>query len=211
MKFSSLAALAILAASGLVQSSKHREILESTRSTAVEPRTLAEVVADPQLYLGRRVLVRFQLESELASWNPYLTRFGGGDFRAHRAWTDEQFLWEREAWENPAALLFTRRGSVAEHVLDGAPKLARYEAVAHVAQVFLGRPWIELEQVQRIEGAIGEGSVLHATRALEHGEKEQWRSAIDNFDRALVGEMPEAARAELRRLRAAAVEASQGR
>jgi hypothetical protein len=169
--------------------------------------SLAEVSKDAQLHLGRTLRVRFQVESEPTSWNPYLTRFGSADWRGLKVWADEQFLWEREAWENPVANVFARRGSVADEVLAGAPRLARYEALAHVRQVFLGRPWIELEQVQRIKGAIGEGSVLHATRALEHVEKEQWRNALDNYDRALVGEMPDVARAELRRLREAAAEA----
>jgi len=174
-------------------------------------RELLEVCADPQAYLGQTVRVRFQYESELVDWNPYLTRFGAEDFRAHRVWADDQFLWERDAWENPATTVFARRGAIAEEVLNGAPKLARFEAVAHVRQVFLGRPWIELEQVQRIHGEIGEGSLIHATRALDQVEKQQWRSALDNFDRALVGDMPDVARAELRRLREEARKALESR
>ncbi len=163
--------------------------------------SLEALVDDPQAWLGQSVRVRFQLESHPGSWNPYFTRFGSEDWRAVSVWADEQFLWEREAWENPAARVFARRGSVADEVFEGAPRLARFEALAHVRQVFAGAPWIEVSEVQRIAGAIGEGSVLHATRALEHGEKGQWRNAVDNFDRALVGDMPAAARAELRRLR----------
>lgn len=163
--------------------------------------SLGALAGDPQAWLGQRVRVRFQLESHLDTWNPYLTRFGGEDWRGVSVWADEQFLWEREAWENPAARVFARRGSVADGVLEGAPRLARFEAVAHVRQVFAGAPWLEVREVQRIDGAIGEGSVLHATRALEHVERAQWRNAIDNFDRALVGDMPPAARTELRRLR----------
>lgn len=163
--------------------------------------SLVELAREPQEHLGRSVRVRFQVESVPASWNPYLTRFGSHDWLGLRVWADEQFLWEREAWENPAARVFARRGSIADEVLRDAPRMARFEALAHVRQVFLGEPWLEVELVQRITSSIGEGSVLHAERALEHLEKEQWRNALDNFDRALVGQMPEVARAELRRLR----------
>jgi hypothetical protein len=52
-----------------------------------------------------------------------------------------------------------------------------------------------------IAGEIGEGSILHATKALEHMGEKRWQLALDNLDRAAVGDMPEAARAELRRLR----------
>ncbi len=163
--------------------------------------SLEELARDPQAWLGKSVRVRFQVESHPSTWNPYFTRFGSEDWRAASVWADEQFLWQRETWESPAARVFARRGSVADEALAGAPQLARFEALAHVTQVFAGAPWLEVREVQRIAGAIGEGSVLHATRALEHSEKGQWRNAVDNFDRALVGDMPAAARAELRRLR----------
>jgi len=163
--------------------------------------SLATLARDPRPYLGRSVLVRFQVHSHPETWNPYLTRFGSEDWSRCEAWADEQFLWEREAWDAPAAAVFARRDSVAEGVLRDAPRLARFQARAHVSQVFLGRPWIEVSEVQRVPGAIGDGSVLHATRALEHLEREQHRIALEHFDRALVGEMPDVARAELRRLR----------
>jgi len=163
--------------------------------------SLAELARDPRPYLGRSVLVRFQVQSHPSTWNPYLTRFGSEDWARCEAWADEQFLWEREAWDAPAAAVFARHDSVAHSALRDAPRLARFQARAHVSQVFLGRPWIEVSEVQRVPGAIGEGSVLHATRALEHVEKQQHRMALDHFDRALVGEMPDVARAELRRLR----------
>jgi hypothetical protein len=163
--------------------------------------SLATLARDPRPYLGRSVLVRFQVQAHPATWNPYLTRFGSADWSRCEVWADEQFLWEREAWDAPAAAVFARRDSVAHSALGDAPRLARFQARAHVSQVFLGRPWIEVSEVQRVPGAIGEGSVLHATRALEHLEKEQHRIALDHFDRALVGEMPDVARAELRRLR----------
>lgn len=169
--------------------------------------SLETLARDPRPYLGRSVLVRFQVQSHPETWNPYLTRFGSEDWARCEVWADEQFLWEREAWDAPAAAVFTRRDSVAHSALRDAPRLARFQARAQVSQVFLGRPWIEVSEVQRVPGAIGEGSVLHATRALEHLEKEQHRLALDHFDRALVGEMPDVARAELRRLREEAQQA----
>lgn len=177
------------------------EPVRASAPAELEYVSLVELARNPQEHLGRSFRVRFQVESAPESWNPYLTRFGSQDWRGLRAWADEQFLWEREAWENPAARVFARRGSIADEVLRDAPRLARFEALAHVRQVFLGEPWLEIELVQRLANSIGEGSVLHAERALEHLEKEQWRNALDNLDRALVGEMPELARAELRRLR----------
>jgi hypothetical protein len=94
-----------------------------------------------------------------------------------------------------------RRDSDAVKVLANAPKYARFEVVARVRQVFLGRPWIEIESAQRLVPEIGEGALLHASRALQLIEGEQWQLASDDLDRALIGNLPEPARAELLRLR----------
>lgn len=162
---------------------------------------LGELHSDPQSWLGKSVRLRFQVSSELDSWNPYLTRFGRADYRALAVWSDEQLLWEREAWEHPLGTLYVRRGGVAERALDGAPRLARFEAIGRVRQVFLGRPWIEIDQARRIGDEISEGTLLHATRALSMVEEQRWALAADHLDKALVGPMPPAARAALRSLR----------
>lgn len=164
--------------------------------------TLESVHRDPQARLGRLVRLRFQFDAEQARWNPYLTRFGSGDYRAFRVWSDEQFLWEKEQWEAPLGQLFVRRGGVAERALAGAPQLARFEAIGRVRQVLLGRPWIELEQVRRIGDEISESTLLHASRAVLAMEEAHWAMAREHLERALVGSMPPSAREELNELRA---------
>lgn len=162
---------------------------------------IEQVREDPLVHLGSEVRIVFQRCDELAGWNPYLTRFGSDEFRGFRAWADEQFLWRREDWEQPAATLYARRGSVAADVLAAAPRYARFEATAHVRQVFLGRPWVEIASLRRLPGEIGEGTILHASRAIELMNEERFGIARDDLDRALPGDMPDAARVELRRLR----------
>ncbi len=164
--------------------------------------SLERLHRDPQASLGQLVRVRFQFDAQAERWNPYLTRFGSGDFRAFRVWSDEQFLWEKEQWEAPLALLFTRHGGVAERALLGAPQLARFEGIGRVRQVFLGRPWIELEQVRRIGDEISESTLLHASRAVLAMEEAHWAMAREHLDRALVGSMPPRAREALHELRA---------
>ena len=126
---------------------------------------LGALHADPLASLGATMRVRFQFAEPLASWNPYLTRFGTDDYQAVRAWDDEQFLWNSDEWAHPLATLFARRGSAAARTLEGAPKYARFEARARVQQVFLGRPWIELLDIARLELEVDEASLLHASRA----------------------------------------------
>ena len=59
---------------------------------------LGLVRADPLAYLGRDLKLRFQVEHEPQDWNPFVTRFGSGEFRAVVAWADEQMLWNQDAW-----------------------------------------------------------------------------------------------------------------
>lgn len=164
--------------------------------------TLESLHHDPQAALGQLVRLRFQFDAEVARWNPYLTRFGSGEYRAFRVWSDGQFLWEKDQWDAPLAQLYVRRGGVAERALAGAPQLARFEAIGRVRQVLLGRPWIELEQVRRIGDEISESTLLHASRAVLAMEDTHWAMAREHLERALVGSMPPAAREELNALRA---------
>ena len=98
-------------------------------------------------------------------------------------------------------MLFVRRGSDAAKVFEHAPKYARFEIVGRVRQVFLGMPWIEIDSAQRLAAEIGEGALLHASRALQLIAGEQWQMASDDLDRALIGNLPQQARTELLRLR----------
>jgi hypothetical protein len=157
--------------------------------------------ADPLAYLGKEVRIVFQRCDELSSWNPYLTRFGSEEFQGFRAWADEQFLWLEEDWDEPDATLYVRRGGVPALELASAPRFARFEASAHVREVFAGRAWIEIASLRRLEGEIGEGTILHASRAVDSMREGRFRLALDDLDRALPGDMPDAAREELRRLR----------
>ena len=179
--------------------------LPASRAASAPPEpqlvTLAPICAEPPSFLGRELRFRFQFESELATWNPYLTRFGSDDYRAMRVWSDEQMLWRREDWDAPLAVLFVRRGGDAAKALDHAPKYARFEVVGRVRQVFLGLPWIEIERAERLVPEIGEGALLHASRALQLMAAEHWQLAGEDLDRALIGNLPEPARAELLRLR----------
>jgi hypothetical protein len=149
------------------------------------------------------VRVRVQLDAELESWNPYVTRFGTADYRAWRTWGDEQYLWRASEWEHPLGTLFVRRdeGLVLD-ALSRAPRYARIEVVGRVRQVFLGRPWIQLERAERLREEVDEASLLHASRAALLIENERWPLAIEELDRALAGNLPQRARDELWRLRA---------
>jgi hypothetical protein len=174
---------------------------QAPAAAALEVTPLAAICADPSPLVGTAVRCHFQFESEMTTWNPFLTRFGSDDYRALRVWGDEQMLWKREEWEAPLGVLFVRRDSDVAKLFEHAPKYARFEIVGRVRQVFHDMPWIEIDGAQRLAPEIGEGALLHASRALQLIAGEQWQMASDDLDRALIGNLPDKARAELLRLR----------
>lgn len=163
---------------------------------------LHQVFADPLDYLGQRVRVVFQVHSQPAQWNPYLTRFGTADWTAVKVWAEHQFLWDPREYEHPLGLIFAPRGSAAHAALKPGREFSRFEATILVEQVFLGRPWVSILEVEQLRAETGRGSILHASRALKLMASGEWRLAMDDISRASVPELPEAAQAELDRLTA---------
>jgi len=169
---------------------------------ALEPAeaALAELRAEPAAFVGRTVRFTLQLDRELDAWQPFLTRFGPGDFAAYRAWPDEAFLWERKAFDDTTSRVFARRGTAPELVLGGGRSYDRFAVTAVVRDVFLGEPWLEVTDARRLTEAVGEGAILHASRGLELFAQGNRELARDQLERARAGMLPEHARAELDRL-----------
>ena len=157
--------------------------------------------ADPGAWLGTEVRFVVQHEAWLESWNPMATRFGAGDYRAWSAWADEQQLWRAEDYDAPAVRLFVRRGGASEWALTGLEPYQRFEVVGHVKAVLAGQPWVEVVGVRPLSEQIGDGSLVHATRALEAQDRGEWERAEEEFGRALAAPLPPLAHDELQRLR----------
>lgn len=159
-----------------------------------------EVSDRPCRWLGRKLRVRVQHESELADWNAYLTRFGRAQFDALRGWSDEQFPWIQAEFDHPEVLLFVRKGTAAQHALAEARTYGRFEFTIQVREVFLDTPWAEILDVRPTSEAITEATVIHAARAIELMEQSAWRLAQLELDVALEAPLPDAALLELKRL-----------
>jgi hypothetical protein len=160
-----------------------------------------ELQRDAAGWLGTRVRFTFQFQASPPVWNPYVTRFGTNDYVGAVGWGDDQFLWRAEDFEAPCVLVFARRGTPAAALLASARTYARFEVVGRVSQVFLGLPWIELETAERLPQEIGEGAVLHASRALRAMETGDWGRALEDLARAEISNLPPHALGELARLR----------
>lgn len=197
----------VILALGLVPAQEPRPATYSPRANAKsvpdeEPRVVeaAALWNNPGAHVGELLSLEVQFQSETESWNPLMTRFGPGEYRAFSAWSEEQFLWHKPDFDNPRVRVFAGRGGAAEWALKDAERLARFELLCRVQSSFAGRPWVEVLAVKPRLRSLQEGSLIHAVRGLEHVEKGLWKAALTEFERANSDGLPKRARAELERL-----------
>jgi hypothetical protein len=173
---------------------------DATAAPEFELVAAGELWSHPGRYAGKHVRVTIGVHSEVESWNPFVTRFGPGQFRCLRGWSDEQQPWLREEFEHPRLRVFARRGSAAEWALDGAERYQRFELSCIVRAVFGDVPWLEVVGAKPLLRKLGDGSVLHASRGLDLMNKELWEAARLELQRATAGALPEASRDALEAL-----------
>ena len=151
---------------------------------------LHELRANAGRYLGQDVHFALQLSSVTEDWEPYLSRFGPGDWLGFQAWPDELFTWEADVFADPAPRLFCRRGSPAALRLARAAPHARFEARARVCEAFLGEPWIEIVELTPLPGEVGPGTIVHVERARSLRLEGQWDLALEQYGRAKLAPLP---------------------
>ncbi len=181
-----LAALATQRALGAARSDPATLAQEGHTST----RKLAELRAAPARFLGEEVRFTLQFRALVEDWNPYLSRFEPGRWLALEVWPDELFTWDESVFAAPAGRLFLRRGGGFEPLARRARTYQRFEVRARVREVFLGEPWIELLELVPLEGEVGEGTILHVTRARELAAEGKFALALDQYERARAAPLP---------------------
>jgi hypothetical protein len=159
-----------------------------------------DFVEHPARHLGETIRFAFSFESEVATWNPFLTRFGAADFECVYGWSDSSFPWLAEEYNSPTIRLFLPRNSRAERRLKDAKPYARFAVEGVVRELFAGQPWIEVTSVERLEAALNEGAVIHAERGMREMQEEHFSLAIENFERARLGILPRSTADELERV-----------
>lgn len=159
--------------------------------------TLGELRARPGLHLGQDVRFTLQFKGLVEDWNPYLSRFEPERWLMLEAWADEAFTWNRSVFETPVTRFFVRRGGGFEPLVRRARTYQRYELSGRVREVFLGEPWIEVVALVPLEGEVGEGTILHVTRARDAAAEGQFELALDQYARARAAPLPPHALAAL--------------
>jgi len=151
---------------------------------------LGELCADPGRHLGTEVRFVLQFRGLVDDWNPFLSRFEPTRWLALEVWPDEQFTWNRATFDSPVRRLFVRRGGGFEPLARRARTYQRFEAHARVREVFLGEPWLELVELVPLDGEVGEGTILHVTRARDLAAEGQFDLALEQYERARQGPLP---------------------
>lgn len=158
---------------------------QSARAT-----TLVELRTSPGKRLGEEVEFTLQFRELGESWNPYLSRFEPTRWLGLSAWPDEVFLWDAASFDAPATRLFVRRGSELETFLRAARPFQRLRATALVREQFLGEPWLELTALTPLPEIVGEGTLLHVTRARELLFEGAFDLALEQYERARRAPLP---------------------
>lgn len=203
-------ALAGLATATVVRTSPPRAPAARSSESSVPgiDVTWGEVAATPCRFHDRHVRFDIQFHGRPQRWHAGPTRFGPGAFAAISAWSDEQFPWIEEEFEQPLVRVFVRLDSVADRALQGAFPHQRFAVEGLVRDVWRDRPWIELTSAVALPDSIGEATVFHAARAIERMEDASFEIADESLQQALSAPLPDKARAELERLRAVCAERS---
>jgi len=182
------------------------ETVRSTPVNSASPQALPsiswrELSEHPGRFTNKRLRIVLQFSARVATWNPYLTRFGTRDFDAFQFWGDEQRLWNVGDYQAPPVRLFARRDALAALALGRAQPFMRFELSIVVREIFLDQPWAEIESVMPLAEHVSEGTLIHASRAAELIESKSWKLAENELDQALIGALPPDAKTELERLR----------
>ena len=167
-----------------------QELFPQGRAVQAREVPLGELCANPGRFLGEEVRFRLQFNALVEDWNPYLSRFEPARWIELQAWPDESFTWDPSVFDSPARRLFVRRGGGFEPLARRARTYQRFEVRAKVREVFLGEPWLELMELVPLEGEVGEGTILHVTRARELLFKGQFALALEQYERARAAPLP---------------------
>lgn len=163
---------------------------------------LATLRKDGLRWLGRRARVVVQFDERVPTWDAWVSRFHPAAWTRVSAWGDEQFLWLHDEWERPWTQLYARSDSPAAALLANAARFRRYELEVEVREHLLGEARLEVLRATPLSESVGEGAILHASRALDLLDRGAAHLAKAEFERAQAGRLPAHARAELERLQA---------
>ena len=195
---------------GAQRSSVDGPVAWPTGTPEIRSVRLDELRARPAAFLGHELRFVLQFRALAETWDPFLSRFEPARWVELEGWPDEAFTWDERVFEAPVGRLFVRRGGGFEPLARRARTYQRLEVRVRVREVFQGEPWLEVLELVPLEGEVGEGTILHVTRARELAAEKSYTLALEQYERARAAPLPpHALAALLEEIRA--TEAARGR
>ncbi len=169
----SLAVLPTLVGQGLRQ--QNQVVVETT---------LDAVRAEPEAF--KRVWIRFPVQfcSIGRLSNPFFTRFVPSDFANFYAWSAEQPIWQKTAYDDLFGMLFLSKDHAQLQDLYRLGLYDRVEITGVVQNTFQDKPWIQVMTFEPIDGKVNTATLAHLYRGEQHMERREWRQAISELSLA---------------------------
>ncbi len=171
--------------------------VEASFPRLIEEVSLDELRQTPSRFAGRSVRCAVQIAELDVPFDSFLSRFDPAQDLCFSAWGDDQKIWHREEFENTATRLFVPRGSVLEARISATGLHGRLLLTLRVREIWLNQPWIEVQSAVLLSPSVGEGTILHASRAMDLWKTGQRELAIGELERALASPLPASAHAAL--------------
>lgn len=163
---------------------------------------LSDILKRPESFRGIDVafVVQFHAVGEID--NPFYTKFEKDYYLNFSVWADDAPIWDRDAYQKDFPYMFIERNAPEHVAFVKARMYDRFAVVGHVAEVFRGKPWIEVKGFRRVEGAMTEPSLAHMVKAFTFRKYHKHAVAAHEFQRALSDTLPPAVRLTILRSRA---------
>ena len=157
--------------------------------------TLGAMRGQPLAFKNVWVSFTGQFEGIGSVHNPFFTRFTRADFVNFAMWADDQQIWKRKVYDDPAATLFIAKSrSELLTKIYAYPRYQRLKITGVVRNAFQGEPWIEVTEVEPIEGKISRSTIKRMNRAWRAIEEGRWQTAAIELNLASSGTMTDFAR-----------------
>jgi hypothetical protein len=154
--------------------------------------SLSTVLRNPNAFRGLDVafVVQFHQVGEID--NPFYTKFEKDYYLNFSVWADEAPIWQRPAYDADFPFMFIDRIAPEHAEVVKAKTYDRFVIVGRVAEVFNGRPWIEVKGLKKLEGALNEPTLTHMVKAFTFKEYRKYGVAAQEFARAAHPALPPA-------------------
>lgn len=163
--------------------------------------TLDQVRKDPEAFKNVKVDFKVQFASLGRLSNPFFTQFTPQEFANFHVWSHEQPIWREESYKAVFGMMFLSKSSTGLAKLYELEIYDCLQVTGVVRNVFQGAPWIEVLELEKIDGKLDTPTLTHLYRGEKFMEQRQWQRAVAELSQASIDDLPpHAARAALKNL-----------